>query len=220
MTGAADRLSERDEIEALLPWYVSGKLDAKSRARVERYMDAHPDVRAHLALAREEADATVAGNEAIPAPGPQALARLRASIATAPYHKPFLAQISQRIADWISSLAPPQLALAAAAAALLVLLQAAAIGALVLERAGAPTYQTAGDDEISLEGVELLVGFTDSASMGEISAVLKQIGAVVVDGPKAGLYRLRLPDTGETGLKAAIETLQQSGVVTSVLPKQ
>lgn len=33
-----DKLSERDEIEALLPWYVSGKLDATSRARVERYI--------------------------------------------------------------------------------------------------------------------------------------------------------------------------------------
>jgi anti-sigma-K factor RskA len=220
MTDAADRLSERDEIEALLPWYVSGKLDAKSRARVERYMDAHPEVRAHLALAHEEADATVAGNEAIATPGPEALARLRASIAAAPRREPFLAQIVQRLADWLSNLAPPQLALAGAAAALLVMLQAAAIGALVLERAGAPTYQTAGGDEIAGEGVELLVGFSGSASMGEISAVLKRLDALVVDGPKAGLYRLRLPDTGEAGLKAAIEALQQSGVVTSVLQGQ
>ena len=37
-----EKLSERDEIEALLPWYISGKLDAKSRARVERYMEAYP----------------------------------------------------------------------------------------------------------------------------------------------------------------------------------
>ena len=36
MSDLADRLNERDEIEALLPWYVSGRLDAKSRARVER----------------------------------------------------------------------------------------------------------------------------------------------------------------------------------------
>jgi anti-sigma-K factor RskA len=217
MTDAPDRLNERDEIEALFPWYVSGKLDAKSRTRVERYMDAHPEVRAHLAFAREEAEATIAGNEAIAAPGPEALARLRASIATVPRHEPFLAQISQRLADWVSSLAPPQLGLAAAAAALLIMLQAAAIGALVLERAGAPIYQTAGGDEVALEGVELLVGFSESASMGEISAVLKRLGAVMVDGPKAGLYRLRLPHTGEEGLKAAIEVLQQSGVVTSVL---
>jgi hypothetical protein len=216
----AQSLSERDEIEALLPWYVSGKLDAKIRARVERYIEDHPDVREHLALAREEADAAVAANEAIPAPGPDALARLRASIAaSAPRRQPFLAQLSERFADWIASLAPPQLSLVAAAAALLVMLQAAAIGALVLERAGAPTYQTAGGDEIAGDHIELLVGFSDTATIGEISALLKKLDAVA-DGPKAGLYRLRLPDKGEEGRKAAIELLHQSGIVTIILPER
>jgi hypothetical protein len=215
----AQSLSERDEIEALLPWYVSGKLDAKIRARVERYIEDHPDVRAHLALVREESDATVAANEAIPAPGREALDRLRASIAAAPHRQPLLAQISERLADWISGLAPPQLALAAAAAALLVMVQAAAIGALVLERAGAPTYQTAGGDEIAGDHIELLVGFSDTATIGEISALLKELDAVA-DGPKAGLYRLRLPDKGDGGRKAAIELLQQSGVVTIILPER
>ena len=74
----------------------------------------------------------------------------------------------------------------------------------------------------SLKGsdIELLVGFSENASMGEISALLKQVGAVVIDGPRAGLYRLRLVGTGEEGREAAIEALQQSGVVTSVLPGQ
>jgi len=50
--------------------------------------------------------------------------------------------------------------------------------------------------------------------------VLKRLDAVVVDGPRAGLYRLRLPDTGDEGRKAAIEALHQSGVVTAVLPER
>jgi anti-sigma-K factor RskA len=222
MSDLADRLNERDEIEALLPWYVSGSLDAKTRARVERYMEAHPEVRAHLNLAREELEATVAGNEAIASPGPDALARLRASIAaSAPrrQQESIFAQLSERLADWIGGFAPPQLGLVAAVAALVLVLQAAAIGTLVMERVGTPTYQTAGG-ETAGEGIELLVGFSEGASMGEISALLKQLGAVVVDGPRAGLYRLRLVGTGEEGREAAIEALQQSGVVTSVLPGQ
>lgn len=222
MSDVTERLSERDEIEALLPWYVSGRLDAKSRARVERFMEAHPEVRAHLALAREELDATVAGNEAIAPPGPDALARLRASIAmTAPRRRSqsLFAQVSERLQDWIGELAPPQLGLAAAVAALVLVLQAAAIGALVMERVATPTYQTAGG-ETAGEGIELLVGFAETASIGEISGLLKRVGAVVVDGPRAGLYRLRLPGTGEEGREAAIETLQQSGMVTSILPGQ
>jgi anti-sigma-K factor RskA len=222
MNEQPDELSERDEIEALLPWYVSGKLDVHARARVEGYVKAHPEVSAHLALVREESDATITANEAIRAPGPQALDRLRASIAAAPRRQPLgtaFGDLANRFSDWIAGLAPPQLALAAAVAALLVMLQAAAIGALVLERAGAPTYQTAGGEQTAGESIELLVGFSDTATIGEVAALLKRLDAVVVDGPRAGLYRLRLPDTGDEGRKAAIEALHQSGVVTAVLPE-
>lgn len=221
MTDAqADRLSERDEIEALLPWYVSGKLDATERARVERYVEAHPEIHSHLALAREESDVALAANEAIAPPGPRALDRLRTSIAAAPRRRPLFAQIFERLADWISGLAPHQLALAAAAAALVFMLQATVIGALVLERAGAPTYHTAGGDDIAGDTFDLLVGFSETATVGQISAVLKQLDAVVVDGPRAGLYRLRLPDEGDEARKAAIERLQKSGLVTAVLPER
>jgi hypothetical protein len=223
MAMMSDDLSERDEIEALLPWYVTGRLDARERARVERYVREHPEVQAHLALAREESDATVTANEAIHAPGRDALDRLLASVAAAPRRQPLGAafgQLANRFSDWIAGLAPPQLALAAAVAALLVMLQAAAIGALVLERAGAPTYQSAGGEQTTGESFELLVGFADTATMGDIAALLKRLDAVVIDGPRAGLYRLRLPDTGEEGRKAAIEALHQSGVVTTVLLEQ
>lgn len=219
MSDSAEKLSERDEIEALLPWYVSGKLDAKDRARVERYIADHADVRAHLALAREEADATVAANEAIAGPGADALERLRASVArTMPRRQPFFAQLSERFADWLAGFAPPQLSLVAAAAALVLMLQAAAIGVMVMQRVGEPTYQTAGGEEVAGDTFELLVGFSDTATMGEISVLLKEIDAVVADGPKAGLYRLRLPDKGEKDREAAIEYLKQSGMVTVVLP--
>jgi anti-sigma factor RsiW len=217
-----DTLSERDEIEALLPWYVTDKLDMKSRARVERYLKAHPEIGEHIALAREESDATIVSNEAIPAPGPRALDRLRASIAAHPRRKSLnamLEQFSERFSDWIAGLTPPRLALAAAAAALIVMLQAAAIGALVLERAGAPTYQTAGGEQSAGEGAELLIGFSDNATIGEITALMKQIGAVIVDGPKAGLYRVRLPGQDDEGAKGATEILLQSGIVTTVLPE-
>ena len=219
----SDELSERDEIEALLPWYLTGRLDPRERARVERYVRDHPEVQAHLTLAREESDATVIANEAIKAPGREALERLMASVATTPRRQSLGAafgDLANRFSDWIAGLAPPQLALAATVAALLIMLQAAAISALVLERAGAPTYQTAGGEQTTSESVELLVRFADTATMGDIAGLLKRLDAVVVDGPRAGLYRLRLPDTGEEGRKAAIEALQQSGMVTTVLPGQ
>ncbi len=216
-----ERLSERDEIEALLPWYVTGKLDAASRARVERYMETHPEVKAHLALAHEEADITVSSNEAIPAPGPQTLDRLRASIAAAPRRKPLGAvftELSDRFADWLADLAPPRLALAGAAAALLILIQAAAIGTLVLERGAAPSYQTAAGDETPGQGFELLVQFAESATAGEITDLLKRLDGTVAGGPKAGLYRLRFAGAEEGNEETATKALKQSGIVTTVLP--
>ena len=100
--------------------------------------------------------------------------------------------LANRFSDWIAGLAPPQLALAATVAALLVMLQAAAIGALVLERAGAPTYQTAGGEQTTSESVELLVGFADTATMGDIAGLLKRLDAVVVDGPTRRALSLAL----------------------------
>jgi hypothetical protein len=220
-----EALSERDEIEALLPWYVSGKLDATSRARVERFIEAHPEMKAHMALAREEADASISANEAISPPGRAALDRLRGSITTGPRRKPaagLLTQISDRFADWFAGFTPPQLALAGAVAALLVLLQAAVIGSFLIERAIAPTYQTAGGgEEADGGGFELLVGFSATATASEITDLLKRLDAVVTDGPRAGLYRLRFPEAkaGDEDRNAAIEALKQSGIVTSVLPE-
>jgi hypothetical protein len=220
-----ENLSERDEIEALLPWYVSGTLDAKSHARVERYIEAHPEVKAHLALAREEADAAIAANEAIEAPGRSALDRLRASVAAAPQRNPaagLLGEISGGLADWLAGFAPAQLAWAGAAAALLLALQAGIIGALLMERGAAPAYQTAsGGAEKASEGVEILVGFSPTATAQEITDLLKRLDAVVTDGPKAGLYRLRFPGAKESDAErnTAIEALKQSGIVVTVLPQ-
>jgi len=216
-----ERLSERDEIEALLPWYVTGKLDAGSRARVERYIEAHPEVRTHLTLANEEADAAVASNEAIAAPGPQTLDRLRASIAAAPRRKPLgvvFTELSDRFADWVADLAPPRLALAGAAAALLIVIQAAAIGTLVLERGSTPSYQTAAGDETPQEGFELLVQFSQGATAGDITDLMTRLDGTVAGGPKAGLYRLRFAGSEAGDEDAAIAALKQSGIVTTVLP--
>ena len=59
--------SEREEIEALLPWFVRGTLAAGDRARVDSYLARHPDMRLQLDLVREEMDESVAANEAVAA---------------------------------------------------------------------------------------------------------------------------------------------------------
>ena len=224
MTNEPEALSERDEIEALLPWYVMGTLDLDSRARVERYVKAHPEIRAHLAFARVESKSTIAANEAIPPPSPQALERLRSNIAATLQRQPLsavLSQLSERFKDWIAGLAPPQFAFATALTALCWSCykprRSEPSSWSALQR---PPIKRPAAGRAQRAGIELLVRFSDRATIGEIDALLNKLDALVIDGPRDGLYRLRLPDTGDEGRKAAIKALQQSGAVTIVLPGQ
>jgi len=213
---------EREEIEELLPWYVSGKLEPRLAARVRQYLEAHPELARHVAIAREESDAAIAANEAIRPLGAAALDRLRASVAAHP-RKPSLAMRLEQwrgtLAETIGALSPSQIALAGSAAALLILVQAGVIGTLVVER-GAPVYETAAGPQDTKPGIELLIGFKDTATVGEMGALLKQMDARIVDGPRSGVYRLRIPATDEKdgGRADALRVLQQSGIVGFVLP--
>ncbi len=126
---------------------------------------------------------------------------------------------ADRLPKTIGALSPSQIALAGSAAALLILVQAGVIGTLVVERR-APVYETAAGTQDTKPGIELLVGFKDTATVGEIGALLKQMDARIVDGPRSGVYRLRIPATDEKdgGRAGALRVLQQSGIVGFVLP--
>ncbi len=223
-TGRADdRSAERYEIEALLPWYVSGKLDARLSARVRQYLEAHPELGRQMALIREESDATIFGNEAIRPASPAALDRLRASVAAHP-RRPSLAMRMERwrevLTDAVGSLAPSQVALAGSAAAILILLQAGVIGVLMVQRGNSPVYETAAGRQEMRPGIEMLVKFKETATAGEIDALLSKLDARIVDGPRSGLYRLRVAQTDaeDRGRAAALRAFRQSGLVGVVLP--
>ena len=84
--------------------------------------------------------------------------------------------------------------MAGAAAALLVLVQAASLATLMLERQGAGAYQTAsGPSSAAAKGTFALVSFTPEATADAVTALLLENGAEIVEGPKAGgLYRVRI----------------------------
>ena len=68
MNDETEALSEREQIEALLPWYVTGKLDAAGCGRVETYMARHPEMRRQLVLIDEDRDVAQRVNAAIVPP--------------------------------------------------------------------------------------------------------------------------------------------------------
>jgi anti-sigma factor RsiW len=190
-------MTEQEEIETLLPWFVTGKLSAEERQRVERYLDRHPDLERQIALAREESAETIADAEALGTPSRASFDRLMAQVSAAPAARANvtggLAALLEQIADWLSGFSRMQLGAAAMAAALLIAVQA---GALVYlgERGGGQTYQTASGpaDAPAGQGTFALVSFKATASAGEVAALLAEQNFQIVDGPKAGMYRVRL----------------------------
>jgi anti-sigma factor RsiW len=220
MTAAA----EREEIEMLLPWYVSGRLDAGDRARVESYVARDAGLRHQLDLIRAERQETVGANEALRTAPAGALDRLMASL---PPRRPSLAQrftsstIYQTVADFFAAPTVRGVRFAAVAAALLLLVQAAAITTLLVRGEGGGTYQTASGQSDD-KGVSALVVFTEDARLPAISRLLADLDATIVDGPKpGGVYkvRIRTSDRSDAARDALLRRFaERRDVVRSVLP--
>jgi anti-sigma factor RsiW len=224
MSEPSRRDIEREEIEMLLPWYVTGRLDAADLAKMEAYLAAHPEVARQLDLARTERDETVAANEALGLPSAGATARLMASL---PAARPGWAAMRalrgglQQVGDLLAAPTANAVRWAALAAAVLIAVQGIAIVSLLNERAG--TYQTASGGQ-SGDGIALLVTFADDAKATAISQLLTDLDGSIVDGPKAGgVYKIRLrtEDRSTAGREALMRRLAgRRDIVRAVLPSR
>jgi hypothetical protein len=225
MSGQEMQEREREEIEMLLPWYVTGRLDRADRARVEGYLARYPDVAAQLDLVQAEREQSVRGNEALGAPPAGALDRLMASL---PAARPGTVQriarsaLLQQVADLFAAPTVRSVRWAALAAAALIVVQAAAISTLLV-RGGGGTYQTASGQAAG-EGVVALVVFAEDARVGAIAQLLVEFEASIVDGPKpGGVYKIRLrtSDRSQAAQDTVLRRLaERRDIVRTVLPSR
>ena len=206
-------MTEREEIEMLLPWYVTGKLEASDRTRVEAYLAAHPELTSQLEMISEDVDATVEANEMAGAPAAGALNRLLDEVderygtgnteSGASWWKTQMGRLAQ-------SFDVPVVRYAAIAAAVVIAVQAAAIGTLSIGDRSPAGYQTAdgkspagyglasGPDDTEA-GPQLLVSFTPKAMLADITSLLEEIEGSIVSGPRGGgLYEIRITKEGIT----------------------
>ena len=180
----------RPDVEELLPWHAAGTLSPREAQDVEAALAKDPELMRRYMLACEEMAATVELNEALGAPSPRAMTKLFAAIDGEGGRRPaHSAGLMSRIGEFIASLTPRQLAFSAGAAALAILLQAGFIGARLISERAQGTSQIASADG----GGYAFVRFAQSASAGDISALLEANKASIVDGPRpGGLYRIRI----------------------------
>ncbi len=205
--------TERDEVELLLPWYESGKLDAADEARVEEFLAKDADLAARLELIREERETAISLNEAAGAPGPGALDRLMDKISE---EEGLLPRAQSHVATgWFARIfgisGSPALSWAAAAAALLIVVQAATISLLLTSdgQPGSPYEVATGGVAGDAQGTFAFVQFAEEAKASAIAEFLADLDVSVVDGPKpGGVFKVRVSDTRLTD-EALSESLKK-----------
>ena len=192
---------EPGEIEMLLPWHAAGTLNARDARRVDEALARDPDLAKQYAVIQEEYAETIHLNESLGAPSTRAMQKLFAAIDDEPARRPSGSSgmsISARIAGFFASLSPRTLAWSASLGALALLLQAGVIGA-VLVKNQTSTYQTASlsmnEPVTRALGPEAppraLVRFAPDARVADITALLDNYQASIVDGAKGGMFRLQ-----------------------------
>jgi hypothetical protein len=186
------------DIEGLLPWYATGRLNAADRARVDKALLADPELARHLALIREEMGEVVLLNARLAGPSGRALDSIMAGVAAEPRQAPVLKRARQGLLDWLGGalqgFSPRTLALATCAAIAVLGLQTAMLGGLIGGREGTTRYDTASSpSQGAASGSFVMVAFAPTATAAEITAFLKRFDASIVEGPRAsGLFRLKV----------------------------
>lgn len=217
-----ERLIDREEAELLLPWYERGTLRAEEIRQVEARLAADPELRARLELVREEAAETIVAVERAGMPGRASRDRLMAQIAA----EAGAAPATRGLLSWVAGLLPsglsPALAMTGAAAMLVIAVQAVALLSLLPGDTHGPGLAS-GDKPVQSAATHVQISFKDTASVGEITAFIRSIGGVIVDGPKpGGTYKLRISTKTLTEAERdrIIADIARSDLVAFVTPTQ
>ena len=182
-----NEMSRRDEVEALLPFYLNGTLDGADLAAVEEWLASDPAAMAALEEAEAEFSGAAAANDAI-RPPTDALSRFSKALdgETGPSRASTPSPLARLWGGFMAI--PASFAWAAAGAAVaLVLVQT------VMEPGGrGGPVEIAGSGQADLPFA--LVTFKPDARIVDVSAFLAQHSATIVSGPASGgMFKIGIP---------------------------
>jgi hypothetical protein len=224
-----NQVSEREDIEQLLPWFAAGTLDRKDAARVEKALASDKDLARRFELVREELGETIRLNESLGAPSARAMATLFKKIdaeSPAAGRSAVSVSLMTRVSEFIAGLSPRTLAYAGGVAALAIVLQAGVItGVLLNDRGGQGGFRTVAIEQAAPagEGSFALVRFAPTASADDVTKLLEANKASIVSGPTAGgIYRVKVAVTGlpKEELARIIKQFQDNKAVGFAAPAQ
>jgi hypothetical protein len=212
-----------DDIDTLLPWYVTGRLDDVDTARVEARLTHGPDELRRLDLVREEYDDSILGNEAIRSRSAYHADRLLAEVARR--EAPVASALSQVWQRFTAALVLPSagaIGWAAAAAMLVIAVQAATLATLIARQPAASYAPASGGGTAADQGAVALVAFAPGASTAAVADLLADHEMSIVQGPDgSGSFTVRLGSAtmSDATRRGKIAALQQRGdLVSLVIP--
>jgi len=230
MMALSKKMLEDDpsEVELLLPWYASGRLNTRDTRRVEEELARDPALARQYAVIREEYAETIALNESLGAPSGLAMQKLFAGIDAEPERRPSAsAGLAARISDFFSSLSPRTLAWSTTLGAMIVVAQAAVIGTALMNNPSG-NFHTASlsmNEPVvrNLGGAappRALVRFAPDARVGDITALLDKYQASIIGNASGGMFRLQFGDQAmsKDDLTGLINKLSGEKIVNLAVP--
>lgn len=225
-----------DELEALLPWYAAGTLNARDARRIEDALARDSALAQQYAAILQEQAETIRLNEDLGAPSPRAMHRLFAAIDAEPQRRRGAVRSRAWISELLASLSPRTLAWSASLGALILVAQAAVIGVVLLREDATRPVQTAsyeapnGPITRSMQNARVpagsgplaMVRFAADARAADIAALLDAYQASIIGSSRGGLYRLQFGGRGGAAPDAAatIAQLQNERIVSFAGPAQ
>jgi hypothetical protein len=190
-----------DDIEALLPWYAAGTLDAREADQVRAALATDTELSRRLDLVHEEMNEAIVLNESLGVPSARVMEKLFAEIDRE--RRAVRDPARGGFGAWLADLLTPRaFAFGAGAAMLLIALEAGVIAKLVTQdRVAPPPFVTTSTPTgPATRGIDIgafaLVRFSPQASMADVTHFLDSRDAAIVDGPRPGgpgsLYRVRI----------------------------
>jgi len=219
------KAQEPGDIESLLPWHAVGTLNRRDAARVEEALAKDQELARRYELVREELGETIHLNETLGAPSARAAQKLFAAIDAEPRVARKSPGLGARFVEFFSARSPRTLAWAGTAAAALVVIQSGLLAGLYLDYTGG-RFQATNEqgDTVTYRGIDLvmqadvLVSFNPAASTADVTKFLEANKATLVDGPKGGMFRIRLSGVRSKAelAKAVAQMQNERGVVNFV----
>lgn len=210
---------EPQEVEELLPWYVTGRVSREDAKGIEAGLKAMPDLNGKLADVQREREAVARAAEAVEPAPPENLQRLLQQVETTrQWRVPRTdgqTHASGRLKAAIGRSIVWQAAFALACVAIVFL--------------GIQVYNPPAPGELGLATrigdpgeVTLLVTFQPDARTGDVAALLTSVNAAIIGGPKPdGAYVVQIP-AGRAGDIDAVTAslLSRKDLVAAVLREE